>query len=599
MAFLYVKLVPELNYASRFYAKLLKQLKIYPAMLDDAGKIERITEGPPVQLLNRIQDPGGGMSGILGSYGRLMFIVGDGVLFGRDLDEDTETWAFLAKDEVTETEDGGYLWKSTPESTGVKYTPEQAVGYRMWTPDPEHSGEPESPMRAILEVAEELLLLTKTVRATAVTRIVNGILKVPSELSFGADEAGTDDDPEQNPFLADLIDHIAGAIEDAGSAEAATPFMAEGAQEYLAALEWIKIHDPQTDYMEQGLRKEAIERLAHGLDFPSEYLMSLANVNHWSARTITHEMWRTHGAPVAEQFVDDVCESYLRPGLRELGYEDWKRVIVVYDDANVVTPVDRTDDADDAANHGNISNKGYRLMKGIDESLAPSEMETKMYLAVKLREPAFLEGTPYEIVAPQPAAMPPGPAPVDKNAPPADEGPPPPGKAGVSREESRASALNGAAYASLLRCREVAGARIRQALGRKGTWKIQPPELELLNGHKNAEVAAILGADTLERYELIALDLVKGGSESFVTIALEWGIDKTQAMALGQAIEVTAMRTLCTTGLPAFPSGFFAQIARASDVSSEIGEEGVVRRNNEALARLEQMLPISSIATLR
>jgi hypothetical protein len=587
----YARMVPELNYASRFYSKMLSRIHIYPAMRDEREQLTPITDGLPVQLLERIQDPGGGRSTLLSQYGRLMFITGEGYLFGRNLDRDDERWSFVSMDELELLTDGNIRHRYQVNVTPIEYGPSEAVAYRLWTPSPEKSGEAESPMRAVELIAEELVALTKAVRATAVSRITQGILKVPSELSFGSEEPGVDDDPEENPFLADLIDHITGAVEGAGTAEAATPFLAEGATEYLSALEWMKMHDPQTDYMEQGLRKEAIERLAHGLDFPAEYLLSLGNVNHWSARAITHEMWRTHGAPLAEQFCDDMSEEYLRRALRDANYPDWRQVVVAYDDASVVVPVDRSDDADRAADHGMVSDQGYRQMKAIDESLAPSEVERRIYLAVKMRNPSFLKGTPFEIENPIPAAAPPGPVPTPEVPHPAEDGPPPPGPAGVSREESRAAALHGVAYSALHRCREVAGARIRQGLKTRARSRTVP-ELALLDGQKNAQVAAVLGQEKFNSCALEApLNLVKGGADAFVALCMEWGFGETQASALGQTIEVFSARTLFESGLPAFPSGFFAQIARANEVSAEIGEEGTVRRNNEALAQLERMLP--------
>src|SRR5215467_1801204 len=44
-AFTVVKTVPELNFASRFYSKMLKRLRIYPATLDANGRVVEITNG--------------------------------------------------------------------------------------------------------------------------------------------------------------------------------------------------------------------------------------------------------------------------------------------------------------------------------------------------------------------------------------------------------------------------------------------------------------------------------------------------------------------------------------------------------------------------
>ena len=217
-------LVPELNYASRFYARMLKQLLIFPALLDEQGQIQKIESGPPVDLLDRIQDPGGGRSQILGNYGRLMFITGEGCLFGRDLGTDLERWSFLWKGELEIELDGAEVQKitHTPDSAQTKkeYGPNEAVVYPMWTSHPRRSGEADSPMRAASEIAEELIALTKAVMATATTRLTNGVLLMPSEISPPAAEPIGDEDPLNDPWIADLVDVFEAQIEHPGAAEA-------------------------------------------------------------------------------------------------------------------------------------------------------------------------------------------------------------------------------------------------------------------------------------------------------------------------------------------------------------------------------------------
>ena len=603
-SFMYTKLIPELNYASRFYSKMLKRVRIYPALRDAQDQTKAITEGPPVDLLDRIQDPGGGRSRILGSYGRLMFIAGEGVLFGRELDSDDERWSFVSTTEVQEA-DGKLLWQSREGATPKEYTPAQAVAYRMWFPDPERSGEAESPMQSVLEIAEELRILTKAVRATAVSRMLNGILKVPSEVSFGADEAGVDDDPEENKFLADLIDHITGAIENAGTAEAASPFLAEGASEFLPMLEWMATHDPANDYLEKDLRTEAVNRLAVGLDMPPEILKGLSDANHWAARQIMHDAWRSHGASIAEQFCDDLAEAYLRPALREKDpqtgeplFADWKNVVVAFDEADVVVSPDRSEDADRAFDRLSVGWEGHRKLKGIPEAMAPkgapeagSEDEFKVMLAMKMRDPSFLQGTEYAV---EPNIVPGarGPMRSTDNGKPAEDGPPLPGPAGVSRQESRSLSIQGAAELALLRCREVAGARLRTIFKNRHNEVMTM----LIDERPNVFVCSFLGREQLVAQDLPEpLVLVRNGTESSVTLCLEWGVEETQIRALSQMIEVYAAKTLFEPRLPHFPSGFLTQIERANEISY-LKEEEIVTQNNLALGRLAGIMGADPLA---
>lgn len=576
--FLRAKNIPELNYASRFYSRMLKRLRIIPGMRDEQDRVEPITSGAAVEILDRIQDPGGGRSQILGQYGRLMFIVGEGYLFGRDLNTDNERWAFVSGREV-ERSDNEILWRPTEQGEAKRYVAGRSAElYRMWSPDPERSGDPESPMRSVLEIAEELSILTKTVKATALSRMLAGLLKIPSEISFGPDEPGTDDDPEMHPIMRDLIEHATGVVENIGMPEALAPWLIEGAAEFLDKLEWLPMHDAEKDYMEKDLRFEAVKRMATGLDMPAELLLGLADANHWGARQIMHAAWQSHGAGIAEQFCDDLAEAYLRPALREEGFSDWKRIVITYDDADVVVSPDRSEDAHKVFGNLGIGWEGYRKQTGTPEAFAPNDEEMKIMLAIRMREPAFLKGTKFEIEELAPLPGPRGPAPDPSNNGDADpqDGPPRPGPSGVSRRESRSLALRGAAELAMLRCRSLAGSRLRS---------------KKLNGYaevQNVHLAAALGHAMLAELEMPDPQiLVNGGATDFVELCVEWGVDRIQALSMAQMIEVYSARTLCDEGLPPFPSGLEAAIERAHEVSTEMQ---VVRGNNEALDRLSRMV---------
>lgn len=584
-AFIYSKLIPELNYASRFYAKMLKKLLIYPAYRKADDTLEPITEGLPVDLLNRIQDPGGGRSQLLSSYGRLMFLIGEGFLFGRELGKPRERWSFVNPEELV-IDEKAITWKPNQSGEPQRLSHSSTAAYRMWTPDPEFSGEAESPMRAAIEIAEELDLLTKAVRTTAVSRMLNGLLKVPSELSFGASEPGLDDDPEANPFLAEMLEHLAGVLDNPGTAEAGGPWVAEGQLEYLEGLDWMPLHDAQTDYMERELRKEAVDRLAIGMDMPPEILKGMAEANHWGARQIMHDTWRSHGSGVGEQFCDDLADAYLRPALMEAEFERWNEVVVAYDDSNVVVPPDRTDDADKAHDRITISDAAHRKLKGIPETDAPSEEEIRIRLALKLRDTSLLKGTRFEVEEPEPAAMPPGPQPSTDSPPEAEEGPPSPGPAGVSREESRAAIVRGAAELALYRCREVAGSRIRSNLQKRSDASA---ELARIDRKANAHVAALLGQARLKALGLPEpLLLVRTGADGFCALLEGWGFAASQASVLAEMLLVFAAKTLYEPKLPALPAGFLAQVERLREISAEAA---IVEHNNNSLAMLNELVP--------
>lgn len=559
----YSETIGEINFASMFYARHMSRLRIFPAILDEKGDLTPVTTGPPVDLLNRIQDPGGGRSNLQYAYGHLMFLTGEGVLFGSNLGEEIERWRFLWIDEIEE--DDGVTYRLDDQRRRI----ESGIGYRMWKASPRNSSKATSSLQAVQDICEELILLTKSVHATAITRLTNGMLIMPQEISPGAAEPIGDEDPENNPFMLDIIEHYIGQIENPGSAEARMPPLVEGSYEYIDRIRWLQLHDPQTDYLERDLRVEAVNRLAISLDFPPEVLKGMTDANHWTARQVVHDMWRSHGAPIAEQWCDDLSEAYLRPALRELEYPDWARIVVAYDDSEVITPPDRTEHADQAYDRvGGVSMFGYHEMKGIKSDWIPDDEEIQLQLAIKMNNPALLpdkylpRGLPEPVQAPGPNA-----GPQNGNSP--ENGPPSPGNRETSRPEraTAAAEIMGAARLALIRCREIAGSRIR-------TYQKTCPEcLEPANGRPNALVAALLGAEALQSLNVPpALKLVAGGSDSFHTLLVEMGFPKTQADALCEMIEVFAARTLYQKGIPILTSGFAAHVERIQETVDAMGQ---------------------------
>ena len=565
-ALAYIDIVPELSYSSRFYARMLRQLRIYPALMGEDGKSTPIAEGLPVELISRLRGKDGTMKQILGNFGRLSFSTGEGSLFGVHVGTVEEYWVYVWLDELKVEMKGSrvsqIIWTPVAGGPAQTFGPSEAQVYRFWTPHPRRSGEADSPMRSVLEIAEELIILTSAVRSTAVSRTVAGLLLMPAEMAPTPAEPEGDEDEETDPFVDEMLEHLETQLEDAGSAAASAPWVLWGAYELLDKIRRVDLHDPQTDYMERDLRKEAIERLARGLDYPPEVLTGLSSANHWAAKQILDDMWRSHGAAIADQFTGDLNDAYLRPALREAGYEDWDKVIVAYDESKVVLPPDQSADADAAKDRGAISDMGYRAMKNIPEEYAPSREEHDEYLAIKLRDGA--------LIGLEKPSIPP----IDPS-----EGPPPPGKEGDSGRDTRVTKSVepegftlevGAAEMALARCRELAGIRIKHREKPPANGKT-PPEyaaiLAEINGQPNHNIASFLGPDKLEVLKAQPAALVKGGADTLMLLLCEWGYGKAQATAISEMVESYAARTLFKTGHPTLPSGFAAQFERAKEAS--------------------------------
>lgn len=543
-------------YAGQFYSRAFSKLRLFPAFLDENGEPQETEDPKAREVLDRVQDPGGGRAKLLGTYGRLRFLIGEANLtcsFTGDPLE--EVWEILSPEEIRPTDDGrAYQRFTEPGASPIELrdfgddapTKDSVRVYRLWRRHPRYSGWADSPMRAVLEDCEELATFTKTVRSRATSRLAGpGVLLIPDELSDVPLEAVGDEDAQEDPLLADLIEAMEAAIADPESPAAQVPITFRGAADYLDKVRLISFRDNREMFPEDVMRDAAIRRIAISLDFSPEVLTGLGDVNHWSGWVIDESSFKSHIQPVAQELVDDLTSAYFREACREAGVSNWERAVVGYDPAEVINHPDRSKDAKDLHDRLTISDATLRDAGGFDDTDAPDEDELNRRIAIKLGDvPVAVTGNATD-GAEVPAEV--------------DAGPPPePVVASVA--VSPHDRVLVAAELAVERARELAGSRLRTKAN-----NLCPPCKELLVDVPQRLVAATLGqersAEVLSAGDERAL--VAGAFDGFVATLQRWGWDTNRAMMVAELVEQHAARTLWDDEPGPLPSGFGGYVKRA------------------------------------
>jgi hypothetical protein len=517
----------EIRYASDFYARSLRRLKLFAGTVGDDGKISQSTNPDSIRLVNAIQDPGGGRQVLLGKYGQFMFTCGEcQLLYLPERVEDgtriAESWEMLSIAEI-QKRDGRDVRFRLPGGTPDQL-PDGYRLYRLWQRDPIYSSWADAPMRSVLDLCEELAILTLVVRARALNRLAgNGILFVPNDITVTPRGPVPDEDPKEDPVLAEIIKALLAPIEDIGAASMVAPLLMRGDPAAGKEIRHISVRDVQEVFPENALREQTIRRLAISLDMPAEALTGIGDVNHWGGWQIERESWR-HAEPIAQQLCDDLSAAYLRPTLAQgsLGPEAVAREVVAMDAAAITTNPDRGADAADAFDRGAIGYRAYRDALGWDNEDAPAQDEIDLMLL-------FLNGAP----APDDT--------VEAGGDEGEAGPPEGDDAGddgaPADDTPDTASLLGLAEATILRHREAAGARLRSA------------STGGLDDVPNSLVAATVGANGGD-----ATALVRLREPMFETVATRMGLDRQAADALALLVAHHAARTLYDTHPAPFPA---------------------------------------------
>lgn len=561
-------------YASQFYARMLAPLRLVAMEKNEDGDLVETENEVAIQQLERIQDPGGGRANLLSTYGRLMFLAGESILFV-SLDSDSnEQWEMLSHKELT-VEDRSYRRSAGPGLPSVEYTRPtgsstslrkgEGIAYRLWRRHPQWSALADSPMRSALDDLEEHTMLTRAVRARSRSRTAGkGVWLLDDRVSKAPLEPAPDEDPQEDVFLANLIQALTASMANEGVASEAVPMLVRvpvpDGMKISDMSHFLSFTDPNELYQEAGLRMETIRRIAIDLDMPPEVLTGTADLNHWSAWLVDENTWKGHGEPVANQLVDDLSSSYYRPTLKKLGVENWPDHYIGYDESGVVNHPDRSKDAKDLHDRLAISDDALRDANNFTEDDAiQEEDEWNRRVGILIRDgslavygiPSIKSGG----IEPQSGEVEKGPSSggtVDSGQSAAEAPKNTPTEPGTDEKQATQASANGnhnlasmlvqgAAQAALLRAREVAGNRIL-SLAKKAPAETQ----ERLKGVRTPDVAVVLGRD-----EVRALgapperELVRGGHNMLVLSLHGWGIqDPDLCEQIVQAVEQYAARTL-------------------------------------------------------
>lgn len=399
--------VGELWYAANFFGGCLSRVRLTVATKDEEGAIgpafgdaimgpdpdPAAEPGAEVEIgrevnhplaeegmaaVSRLRSPIGGQPTILRAFGVNLAVAGDCYLLGTE--EQTAGEAKRRKWEVLSTEE--LKQEGTGQSAKLlrdgKEVPKPYTLVRIWRPHPRRSSKPDSAVRPLLDILEELVLLTRGVRATTTSRLAGaGILLVPHEIDYPGSEQDASDSEAADPLTTDLIAAMTTPIADKASAAAVVPFILRGKAEHLEKIRHLDFTRTFDSYPSVALRGEAIQRFAQGIDLPVEIVTGQGGANHWSAWQVDESTFKSHIEPLLELICDGLTRGYLYPWLEANGHapEAIDGLIVHYDASELVTHPDQGSDAKEAYDRWELKGSTLRRVYGFSEDDRPDDEE--------------------------------------------------------------------------------------------------------------------------------------------------------------------------------------------------------------------------------
>lgn len=382
--------VGEVQNSASYYASCLGRVRFFagyrdapadplaPIPSDDRFAAEM--EG----TLARIRGHDGTFSALARQYGRQQFVAGESFLVGVD-GLAGEMWEMLSSREYRKIE--GKNLRFNADGASVELSADSIV-LRLHQADPEFSHLAHSPMRAVLDICEALqvgqAMLTAGDRSVLAS---GGIWAIPAE----ADLPKVGDDTPGNPKRLALLDQIAEAaimsMEDPGSVAAYAPILVEMKQAYIEAFNRgpVRFNREVDDRIVERLAFLVL-RFAQGIDLPPEIVTGKANMNHWSAWSVSQDVISTHVGPLALGLGEDLTTGLIWPTLESMNVDrsEWFHYGIGADLTDLAVNPDRVADYLQAFREGAVNWEAVRRVIGANDEDAPEADELAIRAALGL-----------------------------------------------------------------------------------------------------------------------------------------------------------------------------------------------------------------------
>ena len=414
----YYDAIGEVKYAFNLVASVVSRIRLYAAAVDNPAEtpvsvrssnfIDPRLAAAAERALARLDSAYGGQAGLLRDAALNLSVSGECYLvqFPAKLGSGVvESWDIRSTDELQVDSKNSYMIIPRRDVTSASRggnnnaikLPNQAFVGRIWRAHPRYSEEADSSLRGLLDLCAELLLLNRTFRATARSRLNAGALYLPDGLSVAAQgdpDYPYDDENELNPgvtveeaedeFEDQLIDAMTTPIRDEDSASAVVPLIIRGPAELGDKIKQFKFERSFDPALAQRADR-VLERILQGLDVPKDVVTGLANVKYSNALQIDEALYKAHIEPLMLLIADAITVVYLRPALVASGFteDDVKRICVWYDPSQVATRNDRAADADSGFDRMAVSMEAWRRAHGFSAADAPDAKELAIRLLIE------------------------------------------------------------------------------------------------------------------------------------------------------------------------------------------------------------------------
>jgi hypothetical protein len=377
-AWSYWEQVGELRYVATWIGNVMSR-----ATLVAAKRVGRMllpeTEGPAYDALAALYGGPQGQTEMLQQIGIHLTVAGECYVVNRAADD---AWNVLASGKVSQLPGRKLQADFGLEGGSQALSPNDLV-IRIWTPHPRDPVRPDSPVRANLATLGQITSYDAHIAAQVRSRLAGaGVLFLSNEVQFPVPEGMDPTASQAQIFMSLLGEAMMTPIANPADPSALVPIVAMVPTESLGKNEHIKFWSDLDANVVQ-MRDAAIKRLALGLDVPPEVLLGVADANHWNAWLSEESAVKAHLEPRLAVVAYAITSAYLRPAIKDQ-VDDPDNYFVIADTASIRLRPNRSAEAIELYNLGELSGPALRRETGFQPEDAPADEQFKTWLLKKV-----------------------------------------------------------------------------------------------------------------------------------------------------------------------------------------------------------------------
>jgi hypothetical protein len=392
----YYDLIGEIWFGANLIAATTSRVRLYVGYIDDVtadprpiremGVVPAEIQDAAIDLLSYLDSHTlGGLSGLLKNMALNLFITGDGYLVRDTSDILNEQWSFQSIDSIRidRSRPGVYItgYPGQPVEDQHRLADNEYFA-RIYRQHPRFPDDADSSMRPQLDLCDELLLLSKSSRATIRSRLNSGILFMPSELltqNTGEDEDGSD-------IIDELTQAAITPIQHEDDPSAIMPPVLVGGKDSIAAVRHISLAR-SFDEKHQIQIQNVLDRILAGLDLPKDVVAGIGDLKYANASAVEDSLLQNHIQPMVLAICDALTRAYLHPLLVAQGAIEptnplLSKIVIWYDPSAIASKPDRESSSRTGLENMALSNMAWRKANGYTENDAPSETEIAQKIAI-------------------------------------------------------------------------------------------------------------------------------------------------------------------------------------------------------------------------